>query len=101
MLETIDILGVKYTVQEVEVVCKTDPRRGEINYLTNIIKLDKNMPTSLKNRTLMHEILHATFDSLGMFDLRDDESMIQPIATAIHQIFSSQDVFEKEGEKYG
>ena len=93
MARTLNILGVEYTVQEVDVVCKEDPRRGEVNFLTNTIKLDKNMPDSLKNRTLTHEILHAMFDSLGMYDLRDDESRIQAIATAIHQIFSSQDVF--------
>ena len=55
----------------------------------------------------MHEILHALFDLLGLEDLRDDESKIQSIATGIHQLFSSQQVFfteetqeaDKRGEK--
>ena len=99
MIKKINILGVEYAVQEVDVVCKDDPRRGEVNYLTNIIKLDKEMPTSLKNQVLMHEVLHAMFDLLGMSDLRDDEPRIQAIATAIHQIFSTQNIFEMDAER--
>lgn len=99
MISKINILGVEYTVEEVEVVNKEEPRRGEVNLLTNTIKLDKEMPLSLKNQTLMHEILHAVFDLLGMDDLGNDESKVQAIAVAIHYIFSTQKVFEeKENE---
>jgi hypothetical protein len=99
MDKKLNILGVEYTVQIVDVVSKDDPRRGEINYLTNVIKIDKEMPLSQKNHTLMHEILHALFDLLGLEDLRDDESKIQSIATGIHQLFSSQQVFFTEEEQ--
>lgn len=96
MISKINILGVEYTVQEVEVVNKEEPRRGEVNLLTNIIKLDKEMPLSLKNQTLMHEILHAVFDLLGMDDLSNDESKVQAIAVAIYYIFSTQKIFEEK-----
>ena len=96
MDKKINILGVEYVVQEVEVVNKETPERGEINYLTNVIKIDREMPLSQKNHTLMHEILHAVFDMLGLDELRDDESKIQMIATGIHQVFSSQKVFFEE-----
>jgi Zn-dependent peptidase ImmA (M78 family) len=93
MPKEINILGVVYTVEEVDTVNKTDPRRGEINYLTNIIKIDKNMPSSLKEQVLMHEILHAVFDLLGLDKLAEDEKKVQSIATALHQIFSAQSIF--------
>ena len=89
----LNILGVIYTVEEVEVVNKTEPRRGEINFLTNEIKIDKNMPTSLKEQVLMHEILHATFDLLGFSELAENEEKVQSIATALHQIITSQTIF--------
>ena len=48
MDKKLNILGVEYIVQIVDVVNKGDARRGEINYLTNIIKIDREMPLSQK-----------------------------------------------------
>lgn len=92
-MKEINILGVLYMVSEVDTVNKTEPRRGEINFLTNEIKIDKNMPRSLKEQVLMHEILHATFDLLGLDELAEDENKVQSIATALHQIFTAQSIF--------
>lgn len=89
----LNILGVIYMVKEVDTVNKTDPRRGEINYLTNEIRIDKNMPKSLKEQVLMHEILHAVFDLLGLDELAEDEEKVQSIATALHHVFSTQTIF--------
>ena len=93
MIERINILGVVYKIEEVEVVNKCEPRRGEINYLTGEIKLDKNMPLTLKEQVLTHEILHAVFDLLGLDKLAEDEKKVQSIATALHQVFSTQTIF--------
>ena len=92
-MRELNILGVKFTVEEVPVVDKGEPRKGEINYLTNEIKIDESMPVSLKNQTLMHEILHAVFDLLGYKELAEDEEKVQGIATALHQVFVSQTIF--------
>lgn len=93
MIKRINILGVVYEIEEVEVVNKSEPRRGEINYLTGEIKLDKNMPLTLKEQVLTHEILHAVFDLLGLDKLAEDEKKVQSIATALHQVFSTQTIF--------
>lgn len=90
----INILGVIYDVQEVEYVNKFEPRKGEINYLTNEILVDRSMPKDLKDQVLTHEILHAVFDLLGMDDLGDDEGKVQRIATALHQVFTTQNIFK-------
>ena len=89
----IDILGVKFSVIEVDVVDKYSPKKGEINYLTNEIKLDKGMPPTLRNQVLTHEILHAIFDLLGFEELGADEKMVQCLATAIHQVFTPNTIF--------
>ncbi len=93
MLNEINILGLIYRVEEVEVVNKYEPRKGEINYLTNVIKIDKSMPEDLKNQVLMHEILHGIFDLLGLDELSEDENKVQSIATALHQVFTTQAIF--------
>lgn len=93
MPKEVNILGVIYQVKEVDTVNKTDPRRGEINYLTNEIKIDKNMPKTLKEQVLMHEIMHAVFDLLGLYELGENEEKVQSIATALHHVFTSQTIF--------
>ena len=93
MIREIDILGVKYTVSEVDTVNKTTPRKGEIDFLKSEILIDSTMPKTLKEQVLMHEILHAVFDLLGFDELGDDESQVQALATALHQVFTAQNVF--------
>lgn len=93
MLKSVNILGVDYKINEVECVNKNEPRKGEVNYLTCEIKIDRAMPEKLKEQTLMHEILHATFEAIGLFDLAQDEEKVQSIATALHQIFAAQTIF--------
>lgn len=89
----INILGIEYTVTYVECVSKEELRKGEINYLTNEIKIDKNMPGDSKEQVLMHEILHAIFDLLGMYELGGNEEKVQCLATALHQVIKSQAIF--------
>ncbi len=86
MTKAVRILGLDYEIEEVECVSKDELRRGEINFLTNRIKIDKTMPRDLKNQVLMHEIMHAIFDLFGYEDLCTDENKVQSIATALHQV---------------
>lgn len=95
MIKKIDILGVEYTVSEVDVVNKEELRKGEINFLTNEIRIDKVLPDTLKEQVLMHEILHAVFELLGMEKLAMNERKVQRIATALHYVFATQDIFQR------
>ena len=60
MIKQISILGIPFRVEEVEVVDKYNPSNGEIYYDECIIRIDKNLPIELKNRVLMHEIVHGS-----------------------------------------
>lgn len=93
MIKEVNIMGVIYQVNEVDVVDKEELCKGKINYLTNEIRIDRGLVQSAKEQTLMHEILHAVFDLLGLYELNEDESKVQGIATALHQVFISQVIF--------
>ena len=88
MKDHIKILGLIYKITEVECVSKEELRKGEINFLTNEIRIDKNMPDDLKEQVLIHEVLHAIFDLLGYEDLCADENKVQGIASALHQVLT-------------
>ena len=92
-MRTLNIMGVQFTVEEVECVSKDELRKGEVNYLTGEIKLDKSMPDGMKNQVLMHEIMHVILDLLGYDELAADEQKVQGIATALHQVFAAQTIF--------
>ena len=91
MTKAVRILGLDYEIEEVECVSKEELRRGEINFLTNRIRIDKSMPEDLKKQVLIHEMMHAIFDLLGFEDLCMDENKVQSIATALHQVLREND----------
>lgn len=84
--KVIDILGIKYEVEEVECVSKDELRKGQINFLTNKILIDNTMTDQNKNITLIHEIIHGVSEALGMSDLCENESRVQALATALYYV---------------
>lgn len=57
--KSISICGIKYKIEEVPVISKDTPLKGQINFLTNTILIDETMPLDLKYQTLIHEVFHA------------------------------------------
>ena len=92
-MKEINILGMTYHVEEVDCVNKFEPRKGEINFMTNEIRIDKSLPKDLKEQTLLHEIIHAICDLLGMDESCEDETKVQGLATALHQVLSDPTIF--------
>lgn len=86
--EKIKICGVVFKVVQVPVVSKDEPRKGEINYLSCVIKIDESMPDDLKRQVLMHEIFHAVCDLTGNYDIGENENAVQGISTAIYCVLS-------------
>lgn len=84
--KSIDILGIDYKVKEVECVSKEELRKGQINFLTNEILIDKTMTAQNKRITLIHEIIHGITEALGMQDLCEDENRVQALATALYYV---------------
>ena len=92
-IPTLNILGVTYTIHEVDCVDRHMSARGSYDNTTCEIRIDRNLPISSKRQTLMHEIMHAILDLLGYNDLCEDEEKVQGLGTALHLLFTTQDVF--------
>lgn len=95
-MREIDLLGIKYRVNEVPVVNKEDPRRGQIDFLTNEILIDESMPEDLKEQTLMHELFHAVCDVTGNGEMCDDERATQSISMALYYLIKHNDLFSHD-----
>ena len=72
-----------------DVVNKYDPADGEIDYENCVIKIDKHLPTPLKNQVLMHEVMHGILNLLGYMEDAKDEQKVQGLATALHLLLTS------------
>lgn len=95
-MQEIDLFGIKYKVIEVPVVNKEEPRRGQINFLTDEIWIDETMPKDLKEQTLMHELFHAVCDITGNADICDDERATQGISAALYYLIKRNKLFDND-----
>ncbi len=87
---TITILGIPYTIEEVDVVDKYNPYNGLILYNECCIRIDRDLPVEMKNRVLLHEIVHGIFNLLGYTEDAENEQKVQGLATALHLLLKSQ-----------
>lgn len=83
----IDILGLIYQVNEVDVVNKFIPRNGEIDFQNQIITIDKNLSDDKKCIVLLHEIIHGELEALGIDEICDNENVIQSLASTLYHTF--------------
>ena len=85
---TIKICGIPYTVIEHDDIFNADAKHfGQVDLLTAKIHINKNMAESVKQETLVHEIVHAILVHIGRADLSEDETFVQSFANAINQTF--------------
>jgi hypothetical protein len=66
MLSKIKIGYQNYDVIEVECVNKYEPRKGEIDYFSRQIRIDRDMTVEDKTETLLHEIIHGLDEFMGI-----------------------------------
>lgn len=78
------IQGIKYEIQEVPVVSKLEPLKGQIKFLESVILIDESMNLDLKYQTLLHEVIHAICDLTGNYDIGENEKAVQSIASALY-----------------
>lgn len=88
--KTVNILGLTYEVQVVEVVDRHDALWGKIDYEAQVIKIDASISDERKHQVFMHELLHGVLSALGFDRLNEDESAVQSISAALYHALSNQ-----------
>jgi hypothetical protein len=86
----VNILGLTYSIEEVDVVNKMIPRQGEIDFVSQTIKIDKEMSEDRKNIVLLHEVIHGICEQLGFDEVGDNERVVQGLAVALYQVFNEE-----------
>lgn len=85
--KSVDIMGLIYSIEEVDVVNKMIPRNGEINFQDQTIKIDKELTDDRKAIVLVHEVIHGELEALGIEDFYNNENVVQSLAIALYHTF--------------
>lgn len=93
----VNICGIYHEVIEKEDNFDADCHFGQIDYKAAIIKINKDMPESLKKETICHEMIHGILVHIGYQEQALDEQFVQALGNAIYQGFNIKEA--QEGEK--
>jgi hypothetical protein len=90
---SIEILGNKITVEQVDNLANIGDRFGDWCNRTNTIRvqsLGKGVPNDVIFATFYHEVTHAILDLTGHSDLSADESFVERVGQAFHHAEKSR-----------
>ncbi len=82
----VKILGIPYTIEEVENIPNTVDCIGLHIGAEQKIQIKKSLPKEMKEQTILHEIMHAIFWILGENELSENERVVQSLAMAFYQL---------------
>ena len=94
-MNTINILGLEYTVERVPYISKNEYLTGEIDFIGQKILIDGGISAEKEKVVLLHEVLHGICEGLGLDDLNNDETLIQSLSTALHQCLKDNPILTK------
>ena len=87
--DRINICGVPFAVRFCDDNFRFgDTHFGEIEYQKAEIRINRDMPETMKLQTLSHEWVHGAFVMIGRNDLTYDENLVQCLAVAINNTFT-------------
>jgi hypothetical protein len=99
MANTVNILGIPYTVERVPVVNKGAYALGQIDYGQQRITIDEDLREERAQVTLLHEVIHGILESLGFDEETKNENMVQSLALGMYQFLVTNPKFHKTLKK--
>ena len=105
MKDKFTVFGTEYTINETEsptpfedgssqyAVCKSQEYTVE---LTRTTVEGKPIPTSEREKMLVHEIMHAILNEGGYTDESNNERLVEWLARNVYDIFVIQDILNKQ-----
>lgn len=59
---------------------------GKIDYDKEIIEISNRFNQKQQNQTFLHKLVHGIFEKLDLHDLRQDERIVNQLATALYEV---------------
>lgn len=91
---SVNVVGVEYTVEIVEGLCVEHGVAGACHYDTSKIKIDSSLSESKKEQTFIHELTHAIFNEAGFEEQK--ESMINRLGIVLYQVLKQNKLYFSE-----
>lgn len=92
----IDILGIMYTIKfenNPKVIGEPDGSVwGYTSYESASIILRKGLKKQQREKTLVHEVMHALLHEMGQFEYCADEELICTLETGIYQVLKDNEL---------
>ncbi len=88
----VNICGITHEIKECDDKFDIDLHFGQIMYKDCEIRINKNMPASVKKETICHEMVHGMLVHLGYSDMSSNEQFVQALGNAIFQGFEIKEV---------
>ncbi len=83
----ITILGKTYAVTRSDTF-KRKNAWAEIDYINQVIEIEKDITNEKAKEALLHEIVHGIFESLGFYTENENEHLIQCLANSLYQVLN-------------
>ena len=81
----IDVSGIPFEVKEVESNSREDPSMGRCDPKKALITINKEMPETVKDVTLIHEWLHGVLENNGLPEISSNETVICVLSTELYR----------------
>lgn len=96
-MKKIKILNHEYSLVDVDFISEIDDgvTIGDIDYVTNTIRIKSGLPESRATQAMWHEIVHGILDALGRREENEDEDLVDCIATGICCVLADNDFLKK------
>lgn len=93
MPDELNICGMQYEIIEKDQVCKDELLNAQIDFMNGTICVDATMTDDRKRIALIHEVLHGICDAIGLYEIGENESAIQGLASSLYSTFKGSTIF--------
>jgi hypothetical protein len=85
MINTVNILGIPYTVKRVPVVDKDEYSFGSIDFGDQEILIDDGLSEERSAITLLHEVIHGILSELKFHAENHNDTLVNGLAVSLYQ----------------
>lgn len=81
----VDVSGIPFEVKEIESNSREDTAMGRCDPKMAVITINKDMPSHIKEVTLIHEWLHGVLENNGLSEISGNETVICVLSNELYR----------------